>query len=186
MPIAAEADIQPRMRRRPLSVLPIIAFCAVLASAAPIRAESDGERVQNDVRAMIEALYRGDAAAVLQLTHPTVIQSMGGSDAARSATEEALQQISLVGVKLESLSFPRKPEFMQGSGREFAIVPTLIVLAASGQRVESSNFQLGVKDSVSSDWKYVEGSRIDQQSVQSLFPGFPISYEFPKIHRKRL
>jgi hypothetical protein len=80
----------------------------------------------------------------------------------------------------------RPPEFLEGGGRRLAIVPTLTIVSANGQRVESLNFQLGVLEAGSTSWKYVEGSRINKENVQVLFPGFPQDYEFPKFYRKKL
>lgn len=169
-----------------VSALLLAAVSALLFAAAPAAAESARERVQADVRILIEALYAGDASTVLGFTHPLVLREMGGEVAARASVEQALAQISLLDLKLESLRFPSKPDLMKGEGREFAIVPTLVVLRAGEQRVESLNFQLGVKEPDTSSWKYLEGSEIDQQKVQMLFPGFPVHYEFPQIRRKRL
>jgi hypothetical protein len=41
-------------------------------------------------------------------------------------------------------------------------------------------------DPNSTDWTYVEGSRLTKENVQSLFPGFPASYQFPPFYRKKL
>ncbi len=89
-------------------------------------------------------------------------------------------------MRVESLTFPRAPEFLEGGGRRFAIVPTLSIIYANAQRVESLNFQLGVLEPKSTQWVYVEGSRINKQNVQELFPGFPATYEFPLFYRKKL
>ena len=90
------------------------------------------------------------------------------------------------GSRVESLSFPRPPDFIETDREVFAIVPTLMVLERGGQRVESLNYQFGVLDPDSVEWKYVEGSRINAGNVRSLFPSFPSEYDFPEFYRKRL
>jgi hypothetical protein len=89
-------------------------------------------------------------------------------------------------MKLESLSFPVEPTCLPGTSRQFIIVPTLSVIESGGQRFESLNFQLGASESGDGQWTYVEGSRVNAENVQVLFPGFPRDYRFPPIYRKRL
>jgi hypothetical protein len=111
---------------------------------------------------------------------------LGGMEAARKRLQETSLKFKSVGMQLESLTFPRPPEFLSGGGRRFAVVPTLSIISASGQRIESLNFLLGVVEPDSSQWTYVDGSRINKELVQKLFPGFPASYEFPATYRKKL
>jgi hypothetical protein len=161
----------------------------VLAAGGAAIAEDSldpAQVVQRDVKRLIDALYAGDVDTVIGFTHPTIVRMMGGAQPARAATQQALQQVSNLGMKVEELSFPKPPQFLEGGGRKFAIVPTLMIISANGQRIESLNFQLGVLDSPSTSWKYVEGSRVNKQNVQTLFPGFPADYDFPEFYRKKL
>ena len=123
---------------------------------------------------------------VLRFTHPKIIELQGGLPATRSAVQQAVLMLKSINMQLESLSFPKKPEFLEGGGRRFAIVPTLTIVSSNGQRVESLNFQLGVLEPKASQWVYVEGSRINRENVQILFPGFPTAYEFPSFYRRKL
>jgi len=177
-----------RLRQSLLAAGLLIALAAGAAAQpaaqAPIAEETN--QVQGDVASLLRALYRGEVDVVLRYTHPEGIRAMGGPEAARSATEQAVRQMVSIGMRLESLSFPRAPDFIEGGGRRFVVVPTLSVLSANGQRVESLNFQLGALDPKTRAWTYVEGSRVNQENVRSLFPEFPSGYVFPEFYRKKL
>ena len=141
---------------------------------------------QADVQSIVKAVYEGDVNVTMKYTHPTVIRLQGGEAAARRALEKAIGFIRQSGLSLESMTFPSAPICLQGKGRTFVIVPTLSIIAAGPQRFESLNFQVGVREPSSHEWKYVEGSRLDDRNIAILFPGFPSSYKLPSIYRKPL
>jgi hypothetical protein len=127
-----------------------------------------------------------DVETVMRYTHPSVIAMLGGKQSARKMVQDAVLFIKSTGLRVESLTFPRPPDVLEAGGRRFAVIPTLSILSTNGQRRESLNFQLGVLEPNSTDWTYVEGSRLTKENVQSLFPGFPASYRFPPFYRKKL
>jgi len=119
---------------------------------------------------------------VLRYLHPAIIEELGGLEQARAELEPLARQKKTV----ESFGFPRPPDFLQAGARRFAIVPTLMVLRAGDQRIESLNYQVGVLDPGASGWKYVDGSQISSANVRRLFPDFPADYQFPSFYRRKL
>lgn len=152
----------------------------------PSRGDLAELEVQRIVEAGARAVYRGDVDAVLATSHPVVIRMLGGMDRARDTLKKTLEPILSIGMSIESFAFPRPPEFLDVGERRFVIVPTLTVLTANGARVESLNFQFGVLEPGALEWKFVEGSRLNDDNVHRLFPDFPPDYVFPEIYRKRL
>jgi hypothetical protein len=144
------------------------------------------ETVQRDVESMLRALYAGDVATVVDHTAPVVLEGLGGRERALATIEQSMSAMSKQGLRLESFTFPRPPEFVETDLAVFAVVPTLIVVELRGQRIESLNYQFGVLYRGQERWRYAEGSRIKQDNVRSLFPSFPESYRFPEIYRKKI
>ncbi len=147
---------------------------------------SDKDVVQEDVRKMVSAVYGADVETVLGYTHPKIIDLLGGRSQAKSALETAFSQFQSLGMKLESMTFPDDPTFLKTDTNHFVMVPTKSIVSANGQRIESLNYQFGIRQIGTTKWKYIEGSRINQQNVTTLFPDFPTDYEFPKFYRKKL
>lgn len=143
-------------------------------------------RAQQDVRTITNAVYQGDVDTVLNYTHPGILQLQGGRDAARRLVENALAAIQKSNISIERLTFPSAPTCLTVEGRRFIIVPTLSILTAGNQRVESLNYQFGVAEPGQSHLTYAEGSRINAKTVQILFPGFPRDFKFPQTYRKAL
>lgn len=110
----------------------------------------------------------------------------GGVGKVRQVLQSVTQGMQELGTQIQIFKFPEPPEFLEGGGRRFVVVPTLQFLTAQGQKVESLNFQLGILEPGATQWVYVEGSRLNKQNIQTLFPGFPADYEFPPFYRKKL
>ena len=143
-------------------------------------------RAQQDVQTLVSAVYGGDAQTVLKYTHPKVVQLQGGSTAARQAIRKVMEGMKTANMKMESLSFPAPATCVTVENRSFIVVPTLSIISAGGERFESLNYQLGVVEPGESSWTYVEGSRVNAQTIQLLFPGFPKDFKFPATYRKRI
>ncbi|HKP55695.1 MAG TPA: hypothetical protein VJV78_03180 [Polyangiales bacterium] len=159
--------------------------------AATVRAQSNRpldpvKQVQRDVESNIRSLYRGEVDLTLRYTHPAILRLLGGPEKARSTLTQIIAQIAKSEMKIESFSFPRAPEFFEGGGRKYVFVPTLMIVSANGQRAESLNFQLGILEPGTTDWKYIEGSRLTAENVQTFLPGFPKDRPFPAFYRKKL
>ena len=152
----------------------------------PIRQLTDAERVQQDVRIVITGVYSADIDTVLSYTHPKIITMMGGQDQAKSTLKSALAQLASSGIQIESLVFPEDPKLLKTHAHDFAIVPTKLIVSAQGKRIESLNFQFGIREIGAKTWTYIEGSRINKENVRQLFPDFPTNYEFPNFYRKLL
>jgi hypothetical protein len=175
------------MRRPHLLSFLALALCAA-CSSVPAAKSPALDPVQQDVKRINEALYAGDVATVIHYTHPAIVKSIGGEEKARKLLQEFYEKsIVPTEMKLESLKFPSKPEYLESGGRRFAVVPTLAVYSLKeGQRVESKNFEVGLLDVGATEWRYVEGLRVTKQNLQALFPGFPEDYKFPETYRKKL
>jgi hypothetical protein len=146
----------------------------------------DGKVVQDDVRRMLNALYANDIDTVLALTHPKVIKSLGGLPVAKATLQPELARMQSSKMSLESLTFPKAPNFIATAEREYAVVPTLSIVKSKGERAESLNFQFGIKEKTATNWTYIEGSRVNPQLLGGFFPDFPSNYNFPQFYRKKL
>lgn len=77
------------------SRLLVVSVALAISSAATAQeAETPANAVQSDVRQIVHALYSGDIETVPSFTHPSIIQRLGGPEAARAATQQALDRIS--------------------------------------------------------------------------------------------
>ncbi|MDX2264313.1 MAG: hypothetical protein NW215_05025 [Hyphomicrobiales bacterium] len=161
----------------------VVAF--LCGAAAPTAASDESAAVQRDVETAVRGLYNGDAAAVERIMHPRVIKVMGGQAAARASIEKAAEMIRGMGAQIAEFRFPQPPEFFKAGEVDFVLVPTYAVFVANGQRIESTNFQLGAREKGGA-WGYVDGARMTLAQIKMLFPEYPDGKPLPPTSRKRL
>jgi hypothetical protein len=147
---------------------------------------NDVQIVQSDVSRLLNAVYVGDADTVLRFTHSKIIKLMGGEAQAKVTLKDQLQQFQTLGMKLESRTFPNDPTFLKTDLHLFAIVPTKTIIEVRGQRLESLNYQFGVREAGATNWTYIEGSRINSTNVNRFFSDFPSGFKFPDFYRIKL
>ena len=161
---------------------PVIAVTTV----AQNENSADVQKVQSDVSYLLKAVYASDVDTVLGYTHPKIIALMGGAVQATNILKQSLLQFQTSGMQLESLTFPSEPVFLKSVLHQFALVPTKNIIVIRGQRIESLNYQFGVKEAGVTNWTYIEGSRVNSTNVNKFFPDFPSNYQFPDTYRKKL
>ena len=105
-----------------------------------------------DLECLMRAFYTNDINTILALTHPRVIEQMGGLVQSRSLLSNSLVQIQASGVSIESCTFPESPKFAEGAKHQFVVVPMTLTLAAKGQRRESLHCQVGVRVPGATNW----------------------------------
>ena len=168
----------------------IVVLTAMFCMVGNVKAAEDlhsAQHVQKNISDNEHALLKGDVDVVLSFTNPRLIELMGGREAARAELLTGIVAIQAAEIELISFTFPAPPQFLSGGGNEFVVVPTLSVIRSTkiDYRAESLDFQVGMLDAVSKSWKYVGGSRINDQKVKALLlPGFPDDFKFPQIYYK--
>jgi hypothetical protein len=173
---------------RAIAVAAVSAAVGAWSATNAFGAEPPAEAavVQGDISKLIRATYAGDYDTVLSFAVPAVVASMGGRAAAKATLTETLGP-TIQRMQVESLDFPEPPRFVDGaSARRYVVVPTRLIIRSRDERLESFNFQLGVRDRGSSQWHYFEGSRVTPQILAALFPDFPRGYSFPRVQRRKL
>lgn len=178
----------PKFWRRTLAAWFLVSVFASLFITEITLADSsfNPKQVQTQVQRLMKAVYGNDVETTMMFTNEKVIAMLGGLEHAKKVTSEALAQIQDSGMILEQLSFPTGPVFLKGKDTDFVVVPTRSILAVGSNRVESINYQFGVRKVGEKNWTYIEGSRVGKHNVFEMFPDFPTDYTFPAVSRKRI
>jgi hypothetical protein len=83
-------------------------------------------------------------------------------------------------MKLEKITFPSAPILLRGARNEFAVAPTALIVSLNGNQIEATTFELGVRELGSSQWGFLDGSRLTMGEVLKLFPDFPPDFKLPE------
>lgn len=140
----------------------------------------DAKQVQQDVRQIMTATFEGDVDTIVSFTHDHVLGIVDDPELIREAMEGVMAKLHKSGVKLEEFDFTEEPHFLESAQSHFVVVPTRTIMTIDGNRVGAIGYQFGEKKKSETKWKYIEGRRVNEQTVQEMFPEFPSDYQFPE------
>jgi hypothetical protein len=172
-----------------LSFVALASAEAVAQAAGPVKAEI--KRVQAEVALLRQGVFRildeRELDAALKVTHPSIIEAVGGLEKARAnATATARQQAASL-FKIEKVEFLMPPRFFAGTEHEFVLVPVAMTMSrADRTRNQSLTYYLGGRKKGDTDWVYVDAANLARGSAKEYFSDFPEGEEFPPILTRKL
>lgn len=146
-------------------------------------------QIQKDVEVMSIAGAIGDGETYVKYVHPKVFAQRVGSE---EKVLEAMTVLKLIQQDVGTLfggefqtkvEFPKPPTYLPGKQTEFAIVPVQIDTGNNLVNTTMNTFFVGVRDVGESEWKYVDGMKLDQRAIKDMFPDFPLDQPLPLVHK---
>jgi hypothetical protein len=144
------------MSRLLIALLCVFAFTTP-AVAADLKPE-EVEKVQSDIRKIMAAVQAGDASTVVNMTHPSLVKSVGGKAELQKMTLDALAQIKEANVKFLSNEVGAPSRIYTAGPEEASLVPTTAMMEVSGRKVKSTGFMVAIRKKNTNDWSYVDGA----------------------------
>ena len=156
-------------------------------AAQQLAVKRETATVQRDVRAMSDALFKGDSDTLVRYTFPSIVEAWGGAAAFAKVYAGVAATQTKLGIQRESITFPTPPEFIEGkNGRWFVLVSSRTVVFGNGGRGAANGFHLGVKEPGAKQWKYIPGQFINPERLPSLLPDFPARHPLPPQSNEKL
>lgn len=154
------------MNRQIVRLLLILLICPRFAYAQPtVEALATLQR-------LVDAVRMGDAKAVVNLTHPKVHELAGGREKMLSVLTETLQSAKITGHKRDRVVIG-KPSALGRDGKQiFFFVPYVGVSSNNERSATIEAFYLGISADDGDTWRFVDGSRMDQQTIKLFIPSY--------------
>ena len=146
-------------------------------------------QIQKDVKAMSIAGATGDGETYIEYLHPKVFEGRIGSKKVVLETmlvlKPLLQELGAVtgGAFQTKVEFPKPPTYLPVEQTDFAIVPVRIETGNNLFNTTMNTFFVGVRSVGQTDWKYVDGMKLDQRAIKDMFPDFPLDQPLPLVHK---
>jgi hypothetical protein len=164
------------------------AFGAVIAVAAcawPARA--DAAEIKKAVEALAEkvgtATLKEDCDALADLTHPKVMEPLGGREKFVAAAKELMKKIKDAGVTITSFKIGEPADPVRGDKEVFVVVGTTIEINTPKGKATGTSCLLGVSADGGKTWRFVDGAP-GSAKTRKMFPDLPKSVALPKIEFK--
>lgn len=121
---------------------------------------------------LVDAVRIGDAKAVVNLTHPKVHELAGGREKILSVLTETFLSAKITGHTLDRVVIG-KPSALGRDGKQiFLFVPYIGVSSNNERSTTIEAFYLGISADDGDTWRFVDGSRMDQQTIKLFIPSY--------------
>jgi hypothetical protein len=158
--------------------LAVLAFASVGFSV--LAADADPEQaVREQARAACDAFVRGDLDKFAGLTHPKLVQTMGGRERTIELLKSGQKEMNARGIRLLSASLQPQVQLAQGGDEWFAVVPYQLEMGVPEGRALVKTWLLGVSADQGKSWTFVDGGKLNVDGVKRLFPDFPAKLSIP-------
>jgi hypothetical protein len=142
-----------------------------------------GEVVKVEVKKMIEATAAGNYDVVLELTHPRVVEELGGKEKAGQAIKKALEGIKARGVQFEVKEI-NEPTVVKRGASYFAVAPYTMVMTGSGKKATSKTALVGVSIDEGKTWKFLNVDAGGEDKIRQTLPDLPRELRVPRQEQK--
>jgi hypothetical protein len=180
---AAEHLVQPNMRELEAIMNTFRAWFFVLGISCCAAQAADEVPLKKVVRARVEeinnALLKEDFAKVADLTHPKVIQLIGGREKMISVMESETKEMRSQGFALRSVKVDDPSDPVAAGSDLFVVVPFLLEMKALGGKLVLKSFVIGVSSDRGKSWAFVNGD-LDIKKVKQVLPTLPDQLKLPE------
>lgn len=133
-----------------------------------------------DARVTSAATLAKDFNVVLNHTHPTVVNFMGGQEKALELVEQAFSGMEAQGLVFEKADVIAVSNVVFEQGEHRCYVENFNQFSMNGTRIKSKSFLLGFYDAEKSIWYFIEAAKTkDSALMDELFPEFKTSMLIP-------
>lgn len=135
------------------------------------------------VKQLVQAVRAGNAETVVDLTHAKVHEMLGGREKMLATLSETFGLARAAGHKLSKVEIGQPSSLGHDGKRLFLFIPYISVAGSNQQTTTIEAFYLGISEDNGASWKFVDGSRMDQQSVKIFIPSYSGQPALPSVRR---
>ena len=117
------------------------------------------------------------------MTHPKVLESMGGKDAALKQIETAMNAIKGQGIafKVNEVS---APTVMKGGKDHYSVTPYSLLMTIPGKKITITSAVVGVSSDEGKSWKFLNLDDKGEKGLREMLPQLPAEMKIPKQEQK--
>ncbi len=133
-----------------------------------------------DAKTTSKATLEMDYETVLKHTLPSVLDMMGGKDAALKVIESTFEGMKAQGFKFEKADINGVSEIVKEQGQFRCVVEGYNQMVMSGQRISSKSYLLGIYNEADNYWWFIEAKQLKNDALTNqVLPNFETSLDIP-------
>src|SRR4051794_28061312 len=153
----------------------LLSLCSVSA-----RGDVHTRLIKETAERTNKALVAGDFATVVDLTHPKLVELMGGRAKMIATIQATVAQMKGQGIAFKSASIETPADAIAAkNGQLFAIVPFSISVSIPIGIARQKSFMIASSTDKGHSWKFVDAGNVDPATLKQVLPSLPPSLKLP-------
>ena len=156
---------------------------ALLAFPATAQDANMTETVKGLVKKVMNATVEGNYRLVLDMTHPKVLEMMGGKEKAIQEVEKSMKMIKEQGFtfKLQEIG---EPAIVKGDKDHFSATSFTLIMTGRGKKITAKSAIIGVSSDAGKSWKFINLDGKGEAGARTIIPDLPNTLVIPKQEQK--
>jgi hypothetical protein len=115
------------------------------------------------------------------LTHPKVVEALGGKDKVVELTKTVMQQLKTQGVEIKTYTIGKPGEPVKDDKAAYVIIPTTLEMTAPKTKIKSESYLLGMTTDGGKSWTFADGAGLAQGPARdAIVPTLPKDLKLPE------
>lgn len=161
-----------------MSLHPRIAILA-LCSLAGAQTDPRSDLVKQKAEELGKATVAGNFGLVLDMTYPKILEQAGGREKALGIIESQMKTWKDQGITIIAFRIGDPSEFKTGGSELFTVIPTEVDAKLPDGKMTGKSYLVGVSSDRGKTWFFVDGAQLNEESIKSMFPKFPVGLKLP-------
>ncbi len=147
--------------------------------AAPAK-DTPEKMAQRKAEEAAQATIKGEYGKLADLTHPKVVEEMGGRERMIGVMKTGLKEMEAKGFEFRSAKVGETAQVVADGDTMYAVVPLDLEMKAPGGYLAVKSFLLGVSPDKGKSWTFINGDKAHDATVKKFLPNLPAELKLPK------
>ena len=132
----------------------------------------DHENIKRQAQELGDAMIKRDFNRAADLTHPKLIEMLGGRDRFISQSKESMKEMEAQQWRIVSIAIGEPRDIVEVKNEIYAIVPTTMRIKVPDGILAAEAFMIGMTNDGGQHWTFVDSAaaREDNSGLKVLFP----------------
>jgi hypothetical protein len=164
----------------PTRIVPLltILLCAfpistILAADAAIK-----KLVKENVQTLNDSLAKGDFAKVVDLTHPKIVELLGGRENSIATMEKGMKEMNAQGIEVKSVKVGDPSDVVKQGDELYLYVPFELTMKLPNGKVTIPSYVIGLSTDQGKSWTYVDAN--GGENIKKILPNLPSTLKLPE------
>ena len=177
----------------------LIPLLALIFLAVPVRAQEKKEPPKADpppkadapkvdtakaveqAEAVKKAVLDSDAAKVADLTHPKVVEALGGKEKGIAVSKAAFDQMKAQKFEIKSYTIGQPGDPVKDDKAAYVVIPTKTEMTGPMVKIQSESYLLGMSTDGGKSWTFADGAGMaGGPAREALLPTLPKDLKLPE------